>query len=188
MTTNSGDQVPLVRPMIGPKERAAVARVLRSDNLAQGPEIEAFEAEFAAMCGTRYAIAVNSGTAALFVAHRGARHRPRRRGHRPAVQLRRHGEHGADGRRPPGVLRRSRRRLQPRSGSDRGPDHTAHAGDRPGAPLRPAGGHDPDHGDRRPPRPRRHRRRLPGARGGVAAASGPGASGPGRSPSTRRRT
>lgn len=60
--------VPLVRPMIGPKERAAVNRVLLSEQLAQGKEVEAFEAEFAAMCGTRHAVAVNSGTAALFVA------------------------------------------------------------------------------------------------------------------------
>ncbi len=54
--------------MIGPKERAAVNRVLRSEQIAQGPEVEALEAEFAAMCGTSHAVAVNSGTAALFVA------------------------------------------------------------------------------------------------------------------------
>jgi perosamine synthetase len=62
------DSVPLVRPMIGPRERAAVMRVLRSDQIAQGPEVESLEAEFAAMCGVRHAVAVNSGTAALFVA------------------------------------------------------------------------------------------------------------------------
>ena len=60
--------VPLVKPMIGPRERAAVMRVLRSDQIAQGPEVEALEAEFAAMCGVKHAVAVNSGTAALFVA------------------------------------------------------------------------------------------------------------------------
>lgn len=64
----ANEPVPLVRPMIGPKERAAVNRVLRSEQMAQGPEVEAFEAEFAAMCGVPHAVAVNSGTAALFVA------------------------------------------------------------------------------------------------------------------------
>ena len=33
-----------------------------------GAEVEAFEAEFAAYCGTRYAVAVNSGTSALHLA------------------------------------------------------------------------------------------------------------------------
>ncbi len=60
--------VPLVRPMIGRGERAAVAAVLRSGQIAQGREVEAFEGEFAEMCGTREAVAVNSGTAALFLA------------------------------------------------------------------------------------------------------------------------
>lgn len=59
--------VPLVQPMIGRAERSAVAAVLRSGQIAQGREVEAFEAEFAAMCGTREAVAVNSGTAALFL-------------------------------------------------------------------------------------------------------------------------
>jgi dTDP-4-amino-4,6-dideoxygalactose transaminase len=54
--------------MIGRAERQAVASVLRSSQIAQGREVEAFEAEFAAMCGTRDAVAVNSGTAALFLA------------------------------------------------------------------------------------------------------------------------
>jgi dTDP-4-amino-4,6-dideoxygalactose transaminase len=62
------DAIPLVRPMIGRREMAAVAAVLRSGQIAQGAEVEAFEAEFAEMCGTREAVAVNSGTAALFVA------------------------------------------------------------------------------------------------------------------------
>ena len=43
----------------------AVARVLRSGQLLLGPETEAFEAEFAAFCGRRYAVAVASGTDAL---------------------------------------------------------------------------------------------------------------------------
>lgn len=60
--------VPLVRPMIGRAEIAAVIRVLRSGQIAQGACVAQFEAEFAALCGTRDAVAVNSGTAALFIA------------------------------------------------------------------------------------------------------------------------
>ena len=45
--------------------KTAVLRVLESQNYVQGPEVEAFEEEFAAMCGVAYAVAVNSGTAAL---------------------------------------------------------------------------------------------------------------------------
>jgi perosamine synthetase len=68
MTKRSDDPIPLVQPMIGAKERAAVAAVLRSGQMAQGAVVEAFEAEFAQMCGTRETVAVNSGTAALFMA------------------------------------------------------------------------------------------------------------------------
>src|SRR6266545_2571935 len=53
-------------PMMGDEERSGVDRVLRSGRLAQGPEVEAFERELAAgLAGTRHAIAVASGTAAL---------------------------------------------------------------------------------------------------------------------------
>lgn len=54
--------------MIGRAEVAAVSAVLRSGQIAQGREVEEFEAEFATLCGTRDAVAVNSGTAALFLA------------------------------------------------------------------------------------------------------------------------
>jgi perosamine synthetase len=54
------------QPMIGERERAAVDRVLRSGMLAQGPEVAAFEAEFACHFGLeRPCVAVNSGTSAL---------------------------------------------------------------------------------------------------------------------------
>jgi dTDP-4-amino-4,6-dideoxygalactose transaminase len=57
--------IPLARPLIGDGERAAVDRVLRSGGLAQGPEVAAFEAEFAALVGGRTCVAVSSGTTAL---------------------------------------------------------------------------------------------------------------------------
>ncbi|HEX4594050.1 MAG TPA: DegT/DnrJ/EryC1/StrS family aminotransferase, partial [Bryobacteraceae bacterium] len=47
---------------------AAVGRVLESGQFILGPEVGAFEEEFASYCDVRYAIGVNSGTSALHLA------------------------------------------------------------------------------------------------------------------------
>ncbi len=47
-----------------------MARVLRSGQLSLGPRVVEFEEKFAAYVGTRYAVAVNSGTSALHLAVR----------------------------------------------------------------------------------------------------------------------
>lgn len=57
--------ISIAAPQIGEEERNAVLEVLASGQLAQGPVVESFEHEFAAWCGVKHAIAVNSGTAAL---------------------------------------------------------------------------------------------------------------------------
>ena len=57
--------IPAARPLIGADERAAVDRVLRSGLLTQGPEVAAFETEFAGVVDGRECVAVNSGTSAL---------------------------------------------------------------------------------------------------------------------------
>lgn len=58
--------IPAAKPLIGDEERAAVDRVLRSGMIAQGPEVAAFEKEFAdQMVGGRACVAVSSGTAGL---------------------------------------------------------------------------------------------------------------------------
>ncbi len=57
--------IPVSRPLLGREEEEAVIRVLRSGWLAHGPEVEAFEREFAEYVGVDYAVAVSSGTAAL---------------------------------------------------------------------------------------------------------------------------
>jgi dTDP-4-amino-4,6-dideoxygalactose transaminase len=55
--------IPAAKPIIGDDECAAVERVLRSGMLAQGPEVAAFETEFAAaLVDGRECVAVNSGT------------------------------------------------------------------------------------------------------------------------------
>ncbi len=58
--------IPAAKPIIGDEERAAVDRVMRSGMIAQGPEVAAFEKEFAeALVGGRTCVAVSSGTAGL---------------------------------------------------------------------------------------------------------------------------
>lgn len=66
MTDFAADFIPPAKPIIGDEERAAVDRVLRSGMLAQGPEVAAFEREFAHHFGLgRGCVAVNSGTSGL---------------------------------------------------------------------------------------------------------------------------
>ncbi|GHD11778.1 DegT/DnrJ/EryC1/StrS family aminotransferase [Zhihengliuella salsuginis] len=58
--------IPPAKPIIGDEERAAVDRVLRSGMVAQGPEVAAFEEEFAReLVEGRDCVAVNSGTSGL---------------------------------------------------------------------------------------------------------------------------
>ncbi len=58
--------IPAASPIIGDEERAAVDRVMRSGMIAQGPEVAAFEREFADhLVGGRTCVAVNSGTSGL---------------------------------------------------------------------------------------------------------------------------
>ena len=47
---------------------AAVMKVIESQHFILGPEVEAFESEVAAYCGTKYAVGVASGTDALILA------------------------------------------------------------------------------------------------------------------------
>ena len=53
---------------IKPEITEAIARVLDSGQYVLGDEVVAFEREFAAYCGVRHGIAVNSGTSALHLA------------------------------------------------------------------------------------------------------------------------
>jgi dTDP-4-amino-4,6-dideoxygalactose transaminase len=60
--------ITMASPVIEQEEIDAVNKVLQSGILAQGPQVAALEEAFAAYCGTKYAVAVNSGTAALHAA------------------------------------------------------------------------------------------------------------------------
>jgi len=63
-----GMKVPLSKPWIGLEEAGPASEVVASGWLIQGPRVAAFEERFAAMTGSRHAIAVNSGSSALLVA------------------------------------------------------------------------------------------------------------------------
>ena len=60
--------IPIAKPFIGDEEIKAVADVLKSGMIAQGQMVNALEGRFAQLCGVKYAVAVNSGTAALHTA------------------------------------------------------------------------------------------------------------------------
>ena len=68
MTTVERSYIPVAKPLIGEEEKRAVMEVMDSGQLAQGSRTEAFEKAFAEYIGTKHAIGVNSGTAALIVA------------------------------------------------------------------------------------------------------------------------
>lgn len=60
--------IPYGRQDISEEDIRAVAEVLRSDWLTQGPAVEHFEQDVARYCGAKYAVAVSSATAALHIA------------------------------------------------------------------------------------------------------------------------
>lgn len=60
--------IPYGRQDISEEDVSAVASVLRSDFLTQGPVVPAFENAVAGYCGARHAVAVNSATSGLHIA------------------------------------------------------------------------------------------------------------------------
>lgn len=58
----------IAAPIIEQEEIDAVNQVLKSGMLAQGPKVAELEEAFARYCGTKYAVALNSGTAAIHCA------------------------------------------------------------------------------------------------------------------------
>src|SRR5687767_3651095 len=60
--------IPVARPWMDESEAEAARRAIISGWVTQGPEVAAFEREFAQAVGASHACAVSSGTAALHVA------------------------------------------------------------------------------------------------------------------------
>lgn len=63
----AADTLPLAVPSFGREELAAAIGCLLDGWLTMGPEVTAFEQEWAAWIGTRHAVMVNSGSSALLV-------------------------------------------------------------------------------------------------------------------------
>jgi len=62
------ERIPIARPLLGAEELAALRGPIESGWVTQGPEVAAFEAEFAAQVGAPHACAVANCTAALHLA------------------------------------------------------------------------------------------------------------------------
>ncbi len=60
--------IPIAKPLVGEPEAEAAARPIRSGWLTQGPEVAAFEREFAEAVGAAHACAVSNCTTALHLA------------------------------------------------------------------------------------------------------------------------
>ena len=119
--------IPIAKPLMGEAEAEAARRAILSGWVTQGPEVAAFEREFADVVGAPHACAVSNCTTALHLALLAA-------GVKPGDEvvtvshsfiatanahplLRRHA----------GLRRHRAGHLQHRPGADRGGDHAAHA-------------------------------------------------------------
>jgi perosamine synthetase len=60
-------KVPLSIPYISNEDKKSIMDSLKSPNLTDGPKLRDFEAKFAKFVGSKYAIGVSNGTAALFL-------------------------------------------------------------------------------------------------------------------------
>ncbi|HOL73042.1 MAG TPA: DegT/DnrJ/EryC1/StrS family aminotransferase, partial [Bryobacteraceae bacterium] len=70
--TERPPSIPITRPWMDEREAEAARRPILSGWITQGPEVAAFEREFAAMVGAPHACAVSNCTTALHLALKAA--------------------------------------------------------------------------------------------------------------------
>ena len=155
---------------LAPREDAAAPSAPRSTASSRsgwfvlGPEVEAFEREFAAASGARARRRRRHRHRRARAHPARARHRPRRRSHHHAAVGGLHRARHHDGRRAAGLRRHRSGAPDDRSGSgSSSADHPADARHPAGASVRPGRRHGGDRADRGAARPRARRRLLPGA-------------------------
>ena len=61
-------KIRLFKPSVGVEELNNIKNVFKKSWLGYGPLVKNFEEKFAKFIGVKYAVAVNSGTSALFLA------------------------------------------------------------------------------------------------------------------------
>ncbi len=69
--------IPIAKPYITKEDIDGVSKVLKSGNLSLGPKLNEFEEKFSKYVGTKYAVAVSSGTSALHLCIRSLKLKPK---------------------------------------------------------------------------------------------------------------
>ena len=119
--------IPIAKPDLGEREAEAARRAILSGWVTQGPEVAAFEHEFAAFVGAPHACAVSNCTVgAAAGAARGRRGAGRRGDHRQPL-VHRHRQRRALLRRAAGLRRHRARRRSTSTAAPRERDRATHA-------------------------------------------------------------